>query len=83
MSDDDILKILIYNHQVSQWIKGLEYTKLEDSMDQSAEAIRSMPNKKVEVFTTYLRDKYFAKRNEDVTKEQFEERWKRASKFLT
>ena len=33
--------------------------------------------------TTYVRDKYCAKRNEDVTKEKFEERWKIASKFLT
>ncbi len=83
MSDDDVLKILIYNHQGAQWIKGLEYRKLEDSMDEFAEAIQSMPRKKVEAFTTYVRDKYFAKRNEDVTKEQFEERWKRASQFLT
>ena len=83
MSDDDVLKILIYNHQGAQWIKGLEYRKLEDSMDEFAEAIQSMPRKKVEAFTTYVRDKYFAKRNEDVTKEQFAERWKRASQFLT
>tara|TARA_E500000331_G_scaffold106870_1_gene103680 strand:- start:89 stop:379 length:291 start_codon:yes stop_codon:yes gene_type:complete len=83
MSDDDVLKILIYNHQGAQWIKGLEYRKLEDSMDEFAEAIQSMPRKKVEAFTTYVRDKYFAKRNEDVTKEKFEERWKRASQFLT
>ena len=83
MSDDDVLKILIYNHQGAQWIKGLEYTKLEDSMNEFAEAIQSMPRKKVEAFTTYVRDNYFAKRNEDMTKEQFEERWKRASQFLT
>ena len=82
MGDDDVLKILIYNHQGAQWIKGLEYRKLEDSMDEFAEAIQSMPRKKVEAFTTYVRDKFFAKRNEDVIKNEFERRWSTAQNLL-
>ena len=83
MSDDDVLKILIYNHQDAKWIKGLENTTLENSMDEFADVIQSIPRKKVEPFTAYVRDNYVTKREEDVNKQQFEDRWIRAAQFLT
>ena len=72
---DEAAKVLAYHQQGAQWIKGLEHDKLQDSMDEFTELLLKTPRDKVQVFTTYVKEKYWAKPEEDINKTEFERRW--------
>ena len=75
LSLNDAVKVLIYHQQGAQWIKGLEHHKLQDSMDEFTELLLKTPRDKVQAFTTYVKEKYWAKPDEDLNKNEFERRW--------
>ena len=75
LSLDDAVKVLIYHQQGEQWIKGLERDKLQESMDEFTELLLKTPRDKVQAFTTYVKEKYWAKAVEDINKNEFERRW--------
>ena len=75
LSLDDAVKVLVYHQQGAQWIKGLEHDKLQSSMDEFTELLLKTPSDKVQAFTTYVREKYWAKPEEDINKTEFERRW--------
>ena len=75
LSLDEAVKVLMFNHQGAQWIKGLEHDKLQDSMDEFTELLLKTPRDKVQAFTTYVKEKYWAKPEEDINKTEFERRW--------
>ena len=72
---DEAVKVLSYHQQGEQWIKGLEHYNLQDSMDEFTELLLKTPRDKVQAFTTYLKEKYWAKADEDINKNEFERRW--------
>ena len=72
---DEAVKVLMFNHQRVQWIKGLDHDKLQDSMDEFTELLLKTPRDKVQAFTTYVKEKYWAKPEEDIDKTEFERRW--------
>ena len=82
LSLDDAVKVLIYHQQGAQWIKGLEHDKLQESMDEFTERLLKTPRDKVQAFTTYVREKYWAKPEEDIDKTEFERRWIRGQTIL-
>ncbi len=71
----DAVKVLISHQQGEQWIKGLEHHKLEDSMDEFIERLLKTLRDKVQAFTTYVIEKYWAEHEEDINKTEFERRW--------
>tara|TARA_R100001443_G_scaffold36817_3_gene50638 strand:+ start:5672 stop:5992 length:321 start_codon:yes stop_codon:yes gene_type:complete len=75
LSLDDGVKVLIYHQQGAQWIKGLEHDKLQNSMDEFTELLLKTSRDKVQAFTTYVKEKYWAKPEEDINKTEFERRW--------
>ena len=75
LSLDDAVKGLIYHQQGKQWIKGLEHDNLQDSMDEFTELLLKTPRDKVQAFTTSVKEKYWAKADEDINKNEFERRW--------
>ncbi len=72
---DEAVKVLAYYQQGTQWIQGLEHDKLQASMDEFTELLLKTPRDKVQAFTTYVREKYCAKAEEDMNKAEFEKRW--------
>ena len=83
LSADEALKVVIYADQGLRWIKDVDAYKHQECMDNFIDQICSKQNRSVKQFSKHLTDNYFAKRYKDVTKEQFEERWMRASLFMT
>ena len=75
LSLDDAVKGLIYHQQGEQWIKGLEHDNLQDSMDEFTGLLLKTPRDKVQAFTTYVKEKYWAKPDEDINRNEFERRW--------
>jgi len=71
----EAVKVLAYHQQGAQWIKGLEHDKLQDSMDDFTELLLKTSRDKIQVFTTYVKEKYWAKPEEDINKTEFERRW--------
>ena len=68
LSLDDAVKVLNYHQQGAQWIKGLEHDKLQDSMDEFTELLLKTSRDKVQTFTTYVKEKYWAKPEEETDK---------------
>ena len=83
LSLDDAVKVLIYHQQGAQWIKGLEHDKLQDSMDEFTELLLKTSRDKIQAFTTYVKEKYWAKPDEDLNKNEFERRWAGGHAFST
>ena len=75
LSLDDTVKVLNYHQQGAQWIKGLEHDKLQDSMDEFTELLLKTSRDKIQAFTTYVKEKYWAEHEEDINKTEFERRW--------
>ena len=71
----EAVKVLAYHQQGAQWIQGLEHDKLQASMDEFTELLLKTPRDKVQAFITYVKEKYWAKPEEDVNKTEFERRW--------
>ena len=82
LSLDDAVKVLVYHQQGSESIKGLQHDKLQTSMDEFTELLLKTPRDKVQAFTTYVREKYWAKPEEDIDKTEFERRWIRGQTIL-
>ena len=82
LSLEDTVRVLLYQHQGTQWIEGLEHKKLQESMDRFTELIVKAPRDKVKTFIDYINKNYIAKDGEEVTKASFEERWRRGQKIL-
>jgi len=81
LSLDEAVKVLMFNHQGAQWIKGLERDKLQESMDESTDRLLKTPRDKFQAFTTYVKEKYWAKPDEDISKAEFERRWMEDKQF--
>ena len=75
LSLDETMKVLIYHQQGAQWIKGLEHHKLQSSMDEFTELLLKTSRDEIQPFTTYVKEKYWAKPEEDINKTEFERRW--------
>ena len=82
MSFEDTLRVVIYQHQGAQWIKGLTDTKLEDSMNEYTRKITRANRKQLEPFVRHLKERYMAKLDEDVRQADFKERWHEGQKLL-
>ena len=82
LSLDDAVKVLIYHQPGEQWIKGLEHNKLQESMDKFTELLLKTPRDKVQAFTTYVKEKYWAKPDEDISKAKFQRRWIKGQTIL-
>ena len=72
---DEAVKVLAYHQQGAQWIQGLEHDKLQASMDEFTELLLKTPRDKVQAFITYVKEKYWAKPDEDINKAEFQRRW--------
>ena len=89
LSYDEVVKILLYNHQGSMWIKNLERNKLERSMEAFTKLVKSKSRKALEPFVKYVLDAYYNgvdeygnKIEESSREESFERRWNRARAIL-
>ena len=86
---DEVVRILLYHHQGSMWIKNLERNKLERSMEAFTKLVKSKSKKALEPFVKYVLDvhynvvdKYGNQIEESSREESFERRWNRARAIL-
>ena len=87
LSYDEVVKVLIYHHQGSIWIKNLQRDKLERSMDGFAKLLRSKSMKALKPFVEYLLSVYYSGVDKygnqiEVSKDSFEKRWHKAREIL-
>ena len=89
LSYDEVVKVLLYHHQGSMWIKKLERKKLERSMEAFTKLIKSKSRKALEPFAEYVLgvyyngvDDYGNKVEESSREESFEHRWNKARAIL-
>ena len=59
LSYDEALKVLLYHHQGSMWIKNLERNKLERSMEAFTKLVKSKSRKALKPFVKYVLDVYY------------------------
>ena len=89
LSFDDAVKILLYHHQGSMWIKNLKSDRLERSMEAFIKLVKSKSRKALEPFVKYVLevyyngvDEYGNQIEESSREESFERRWNRARAIL-
>ena len=89
LSFDDAVKILLYHHQGSMWIKNLKSDRLERSMEAFIKLVKSKSRKALEPFVKYVLDVYYNgvdeygnQIEESSREESFERRWNRARATL-
>ena len=89
LSFDDAVKILLYHHQGSMWIKNLKSDRLERSMEAFIKLVKSKSRKALEPFVKYVLDVYYNgvdeygnQIEESSREESFERRWNRARAIL-
>ena len=89
LSYDEVVKVLLYHHQGSMWIKNLHRAKLERSMEAFAKLFKSKSRKALEPFVEYVLDVYYNgvdeygnQIEESSREESFERRWNRARAIL-
>jgi len=89
LSYDEVVKVLLYNHQGSMWIQNLERNKLERSMEAFTKLVNSKDRKALEPFVEYVLDTYYNgvdkygnQIEESSREESFERRWNRARAIL-
>ena len=89
LSYDAAVKILLYHHQGSMWIKKLERKKLERSMEAFTKLVKSKSMKALKPFVEYVLndyyngiDEYGNQIEESSREESFEQRWNRARAIL-
>ena len=89
LSYDEVVKILLYHHQGSMWIKDLERNKLERSMEAFTKLVKSKSMKALKPFVEYVLndyyngiDEYGNQIEESSREEPFERRWNRARAIL-
>ena len=89
LSYDAVVKVLLYHHQGSMWIKKLERKKLERSMEAFTKLVKSKSRKALEPFVEYVLDEYYNgvdeydnQIEESSREESFEQRWNNARAIL-
>ena len=89
LSYDKVVKVLLFHHQGSMWIKNLERNKLERSMEAFTKLVKSKSRKALEPFVEYVHgvyyngvDEYGNQIEESSREESFERRWNRARAIL-
>ena len=87
LSYDEVVKVLLYHHQGSMWIKNLEREKLQSSMEAFTKLLKSMSRKACRALRRapskrLLKglDKYG--NQIEVSKDSFEKRWHKAREIL-
>ena len=89
LSYDDVVKVILYHHQGSMWIKNLHRAKLERSMEAFTKLVKSKSRKALEPFVEYVLDVYYNgvdeyenQIEESSREESFERRWNKARAIL-
>ena len=89
LSYDEVVKVLLYHHQGSMWIKNLKRDTLERSMEAFTKLVKSKSKKALEPFVEYVLDAYYNgvdeydnQIEESSREESFERRWNRARAIL-
>jgi len=89
LSYDAVVKVLLYHHQGSMWIKNLHRDKLERTMEAFTKLVKSKSKKDLEPFLEYVLDVYYNgvdqygnQIEESSREESFERRWNRARAIL-
>ena len=89
LSYDEVVKVLLYHHQGSMWIKKLERKKLERSMEAFTKLVKSKSKKALEPFVEYVLNAYYngsdeyGNQIEELSREEpFERRCNRARAIL-
>ena len=84
LSMEEATKALIYYDQGLRWIKNIDHQdKLQDEMDKFVEYLVQQPQKNVNKFVAFVKDKYFAKDGEEVDDQEFNRRWYQAYRVLS
>ena len=79
LSFEEVVKVLLYHHQGSIWIKNLQRDKLERSMEAFTKLLKSKSMKALKPFVEYVLDVYYSGLDKygnkiEVSKESFENR---------
>ena len=87
LSYDEIVKVILYHHQGSIWIKNLQRDKLERSMEAFIKLLKSKSMKALKPFVKNVLSVYYSGVDKygnqiEVSKESFEERWLKAREIL-
>ena len=59
LSYDEVVKVLLYHHQGSMWIKNLERNKLERSMEAFTKLVNSKSRKALKPFVEFVLGSYY------------------------
>ena len=87
LSYDQVVKVLLYHHQGSMWIKDLEQEKLQRSMEAFTKLLKSKSMKALKPFAEHVLDVYYSGEDKygnqiEVSKDSFEKRWHKAREIL-
>ncbi len=89
LSYDEAVKVLLYHHQGSMWVKNLERNKLERSMEEFTKLVKSKSRKVLKPFVEYVLDFYYNgldeygnQIEESRREESFDHRWNKARAIL-
>ena len=89
LSYNEAVKVLLYHHQGSMWIKNLEREKIDSSMEAFTKLVKSKSRKDLEPFVEYVLDVYYngvdeyGNQIEESSREaSFERRWNKARAIL-
>ena len=83
LSNEEVVKVLIYSDQGLRWIKNTSGLNHQKEMDKFIDNIVSKPRRKIKEFVAFVKDKYFAPEGEEVDNEDFIRRWNGAYDVLT
>ena len=89
LSYEEAVKVLLYHHQGSIWVKNLERNELQRSMEAFTKLVKSKSRKALEPFVEYVLgvyyngvDEYGNQIEESSREESFEDRWNKARAIL-
>ena len=89
LSYDEVVKVILYHHQGSMWVKNLERERLERSMEAFAKLLKSKSRKALKPFVEYVLNVYhngvdeYGNQIEGSSREEsFEHRWNKARAIL-
>ena len=87
LSYDQVVKVLLYHHQGSIWIKNLQRDKLERSMEAFTKLLKSKSKNALKPFVGYVLGVYYSGVDKygnqiEVSKDSFENRWHKAREIL-
>ena len=87
LSYEEVVKVILYHHQGSIWIKNFQRDKLERSMEAFTKLLKSKSMKALKPFVEYVLGMYYSGVDKygnqiEVSKESFEKRWHKAREIL-